>query len=90
MECVPSTSVHLPDDLLRRLDEVARRRRISRNRLIVEACRSMIGDGGSEWPQDFFAADRLTRKDRELLRSTFDAWQADIRSARRSKRDGPF
>ena len=87
---MPSTSVHLPDDLLERLDEVARRRRISRNRLIVEACRSMIGEGGSQWPEEFFDPKRLARKDRELLKSSFDDWMTEIGSARRSRRGGPF
>ena len=90
MDRMPSTSVHLPDELLRRLDEAAKRRRISRNRLIVDACRSILGEGGADWPEDFFADGRLARGDRELLRSTFDEWLADVRSARRSKRGGPF
>jgi predicted transcriptional regulator len=86
---VPSTSVHLPADLLERLDRAAKHRRVSRNRLITEACRSIVGGGRNEWPKGFFAADRLTHKDRELLHSTFDEWLTRT-LARRSKTRPPF
>jgi len=49
----------------------------------------MVGGGRNEWPKGFFAADRLTHKDRELLRSTFDEWLAQA-LARRSKTRPPF
>jgi len=87
---VPSTSVHLPDDLLARLDRAARRRRVSRNRLIVEACRSVVGEGQNDWPEDFFAGDRLRPGALELLRSTFGDWSRDLQAARRSKKVPPF
>jgi hypothetical protein len=87
---VSSTSVHIPAGLLRQLDRAAKQRRISRNRLIVEACRSHLGEGQSDWPDDFFAADRLAHRDRALLRSTFDDWMDELRQSRRSKQMPPF
>ena len=87
---MPSTSVHLPDDLLVRLDRTAKRRRVSRNRLIVEACRSVVGAGQSDWPADFFVSDRLRPGDLELLRSTFGHWSRDLHVARRSRKVPPF
>jgi len=48
---MPSTSVHFPVELLRRIDRTAKRRRVSRNRLITEACRSVVDAGQSEWPK---------------------------------------
>jgi predicted transcriptional regulator len=87
---VSSTSVHIPQDLLRQLDRVAKQRRVSRNRLIVEACRSLLGDGTSEWPDDFFASGRLSPRDRAFLDSTFDAWVAEIARSRKSKKTSPF
>jgi len=87
---MPSTSVHLPDDLLARLDQVAKERHVTRNRLIVDACRSMLDEGNSDWPDDFFTKERLPKRDRDLLRSTLDDWCAEIESARRSKRRSPF
>ncbi|MCC7541266.1 MAG: ribbon-helix-helix protein, CopG family [Deltaproteobacteria bacterium] len=85
-----STSVHIPDDLLGRLEQAAKRRRVSRNRLIVEACRVVIGDGASEWPEGFFDETRLAARDRSLLRSTFSRWLGDIAQTRRSKKAAPF
>ena len=86
---MPSTSVHLPADLLKRIDRTAKRRRVSRNRLITDACRSIVGSGRDAWPEGFFAADRLEQKDRDLLRSTFDEWLTQIAS-RRSRTRPPF
>jgi hypothetical protein len=82
--------VHLPDDLLDRLERTAKRRRVSRNRLIVEACRSVVGEGRDEWPEDFFAAKGLRPRDLELLRSGFEDWSGGIHTARRSRNAAPF
>lgn len=87
---MPSTSVHLPDELLRGLDRTAKRRRMSRNRLIIEACRSIIGQGQAEWPEGFFARERMSPRDLELLRSEFETWTRELRAARHSKREPPF
>ena len=86
---MPSTSVHLPAELLKRLDRAARRRRISRNRLVTEACRSIVDAGRAKWPDDFFATERLSRRDLAFLRSTFGDWLHNIQS-RRSKKAPPF
>lgn len=87
---MPSTSVHIPEELLRQLDRAAKERHISRNRLIIEACRALLREGLSDWPDDFFAPDRLPERDLALLRSTFDDWSAKLESARRSKKVAPF
>ncbi len=86
---MPSTSVHVPEDLLRRLDRVAKRRRVSRNRLIVDACRAVAGEGRGEWPEGFFAHDRLSSQDRKLLSATFRRWLGTL-AARRSRAAPPF
>ncbi len=86
---MPSTSVHLPSSLLERLDSVAKRRGVSRNRLITEACRSLVDGGRDEWPDNFFAQHRLSATDAQLLRSTFGDWTQDLMS-RRSKKAPPF
>ena len=64
---MPSTSVHIPIELLARLDRTAKRRRVSRNRLIVDACRSFVGAGHAEWPEGFFATDHRFARDLKLL-----------------------
>jgi hypothetical protein len=87
---MPSSSVHLPESLLKQLDRVAKRRGVSRNRLIVEACKSIVGGSARQWPEDFFVTDRLPKRDLDLLRSTFDEWLADLHTSRRSKKAPPF
>jgi predicted transcriptional regulator len=87
---MPSTSVHLPDDLIAALDRAAKRRRVSRNRLIIDACRALLGSGSSVWPEDFFTADRLTSRDRRVLQESFEEWNDAIAAARHSKRKAPF
>jgi hypothetical protein len=87
---MPSTSVHLPDELLTRLDRTARRWRVSRNRLIVDACRSFVGEGHTEWPDRFFATEHLSARDLKLLRASYDDWSHRILSTRRSKKAPPF
>jgi len=76
--------------LLKQLERAAKRRGVSRNSLIVEACRSIVGSGQREWPQDFFVGDRLSKRDLELLRSSFNDWLAELRHARKSKKAPPF
>lgn len=85
-----STRVHLAPDLLKLLDRAARQRQISRNRLITEACRSIVSAGGAAWPPDLFAQNRLSQDELALLRSSFDDWQPTITAQRHSKRKAPF
>jgi metal-responsive CopG/Arc/MetJ family transcriptional regulator len=35
---MPSTTVHLPDQLLSRIDQTVKEQKISRNRFIIQAC----------------------------------------------------
>ena len=51
---MPSTTVHIPDDLLERVDRVAQRRGISRNRLVLDALADELARDAGEWPEDFF------------------------------------
>ena len=64
---MPSTSVHLPRDLLASLDALAARRRVSRNRLIAEACASLVREDLGQWPKGFFAKERLSAADLRAL-----------------------
>jgi hypothetical protein len=83
-------SVHLPGGLLEQLERTAKRRRVSRNRLIVEACRAIVGEAQNTWPDDFFARRDLRPGDLELLRSTFEDWSRGIHAARRSRKTPPL
>lgn len=49
---MPSTSVHFPKSLLEDLDSVAAEQGVSRNRLIVDACRNTVQKNRA-WPQFF-------------------------------------
>jgi len=51
---VPSTTVHFERELLDRIDDVAARRGVSRNRFIAEACRRALEEDAGTWPEDFF------------------------------------
>jgi Ribbon-helix-helix protein, copG family len=87
---MPSTSVHLPGDLVASLDALAARRRVSRNRLILEACERLIQQDPGEWPRDFFRNDDLSPADLRELRMGGRAIEAATRRLRRNRRGSPF
>lgn len=68
---MPSTTVHIPEDTLSRLDEIAKRRGVSRNRVVNEALEQAVIRDKGEWPQGFFE------------RSADGATQAEIEEATR-------
>ena len=82
-----TTSVHIPGDLLEALDQVARVRGVSRNRLIVEACRKELSSR-REWPQEFFDDRHLSADDVDELRGAGDFLDG-VLTARRN-RTGPM
>jgi predicted transcriptional regulator len=85
-----TTTIHLPDDLLEALDSVAARRKLSRNRLVIEACRRLVEQDLGEWPAGFFDRTRLTPEERrELVRAGEEVERAIVKS-RRSRKRPPF
>lgn len=76
------TSVHLPPDVVAELDRLAEERGVSRNRLIVEACRRAVEERVA-WPDGFSDHSHLSDDDVELLQSTGELTDA-ILNARRS------
>jgi len=87
---MPSTSVHLPQDLVATLDVLAARRRVSRNRLILEACERLVQQDAGEWPEGFFTNDDLSAPDLRELRAAGRALEAAARRLRRNRRRSPF
>ena len=85
-----STSVHMPPDLIERLDELARETGTSRNRLIVQACEAYVERARGEWPEDFFSDERIGRAGISELRRSLQDWLQDLQSARSSRTRTPF
>ena len=85
---VPNTSVHFPAVVLAGLDRVAADQGISRNRLIVEACRRTLEEALP--PEDFFTDAHLSAADLRLLRQSRGELDRAIESSRRSRTRPPF
>ena len=54
---MPSSTFHFPPQLLERIDAVARRQGVSRNRFVMCACQDAIARNAGEWPESFFCLD---------------------------------
>jgi predicted transcriptional regulator len=54
---MPSTTVHIPDALLAKIDKIVKEQSISRNRFIIKACEEALKNSVGQWPQDFFESD---------------------------------
>ncbi len=88
VERMVSASVHLPRNLIVSLDALAARRRVSRNRLIAEACERFVRDDLGEWPKGFFAIDDLSAAELRTLRAAGRQQEGVIRR-RRNRREMP-
>jgi hypothetical protein len=86
---VASTSVHFPQALAEELDRIARDRGVSRNRLIVEACRRVIRER-DQWPPGYFSNEHLSPEDLDLLERSARDFVDPIISARRSRTAPPL
>jgi metal-responsive CopG/Arc/MetJ family transcriptional regulator len=76
-----ATTVHIPDDLLRVVDERARMHRISRSRFVVRALERAIEEETS-WSDEFL--ETLSDIDDEL-RDAVDELLAEVAARRGSK-----
>jgi predicted transcriptional regulator len=83
------TSIQLPPDLIASLDALAARRRVSRNRLIAEACKKLVREDPGEWPQGFFTRNDLSAADLRTLRAAGRGLESVLRR-RRNRRMSPF
>jgi predicted transcriptional regulator len=77
-----STTVHIPDPLLKSVDRRAKALGISRNRLVVRALEQAVRER-SGWAPEFL--DRLRQVDRETSAAADELLKA-IKQARRSKK----
>jgi hypothetical protein len=81
------TTVHIPPRVLESVDAEARKRKISRNRFIVEAlvARVALERGEARWPASFFADMKRWRDNAAHLGAVRDLKKA-VRSSRRNKK----
>lgn len=85
-----TTSLHLPADLLAKLDQLASDRGISRNRLIVESCRRMLDSHRSQWPPGYLEGAHLDDEDRRVMAECAADFLDVIRQHRSSRSEAPF
>lgn len=81
---VPSTTIHVPPDLLREVDVAARRQGISRNKFVLAACRDALKRDQGVWPEGFFEME-LTPDDAALLQDASREMEEAIHAKRRSR-----
>jgi predicted transcriptional regulator len=83
-----ATTVHLPDDLLRRTDERARAQGITRNRFIADAVRQRL-EREEGWSPEFMRALATLHPTRDAVRATREM-MAHITHGRRNRKSPPF
>ena len=74
---MPSTTVHIPDPLLSKMDQIVKEKGISRNRFIVQACEQAVVSDAGEWPENFFEPDPRG-DDLRLLREGVAGWKRQL------------
>jgi metal-responsive CopG/Arc/MetJ family transcriptional regulator len=81
---MPSTTVHIPDDLLSRIDQVVKEENISRNRFIIQACEQALNSYAGVWPENFFNSE-LDKESLKLLEESVSEMEHNIMSRRKSR-----
>lgn len=82
---MPSTTVHIPDQLLSKMNQIVKEKGVSRNRFIIQACEQAVVNNAGEWPEDFFEPD-LSGDDLRLLREGVAEMEVAIISMRKSRK----
>lgn len=83
---MPSTTIHINDELLLKIDKIAKDKGISRNRFILKACQMALDNNAGRWPQKFFKTG-LKENDLKLLREGVSEMEKAIISMRRNRGD---
>jgi len=83
---MPSTTVHIPDHLLSKIDQIIKEKDISRNRFIIQACEQALDNSAGQWPEGFFETE-LSGRDLRLLREGVREMEDAIISMRKNQRD---
>ncbi len=83
---MPSTTVHLPDPLLKKIDQIVNEIGISRNRFIIQACEEALQNSAGRWPEDFFEPD-LSAANLRLLKEGVAEMEEAILRMRKNRTD---
>jgi len=81
---MPSTTVHIPDQLLSKIDQIVKERKISRNSFIIQACEQALNNSAGQWPEGFFGTE-LNGEDFEFLRNGVREMEDVIISRRKNR-----
>ena len=84
---MPSTTVHLPDDLLVEIDRFVKREGISRNKFIIKACETALKMNAGRWPKDYFTSNR-SEKDKQLICEAVEEMKSVILRSRKNREGG--
>ena len=79
-----TTTVHIPEPLLREIDRAAEAMGISRNRFVLQACKEALVRQGGAWPEGFFDQ-VLPEEDARALREATLEMERDVLSRRRNR-----
>ena len=77
-----ATTVHIPIELLRAVDERAKRLKLTRNRFVIEALKRALAEQVSGWSDEFVQGLASTTADPDMVDDLMQA----IRSNRTSKK----
>lgn len=81
---MPSTTVHIPDNLLSKIDQRVKENNISRNRFIIQACEQALDNSAGQWPEGFFKTE-FNEEDLELLNESVQEMEDAIISKRKNR-----
>jgi len=81
---MPSTTIHINDGLLVKIDQLVKEKGISRNRFIIQACEMALNDHAGKWPDNFFKTE-LNRNDLKLLREAVSEMEEGIMGLRQNR-----
>ena len=84
LECILSmatTTIHVPDNLLREIDRAAKALEMSRNRFVLRGCIDALKRYEGDWPEGFFSR-RSQVEDQPLLSEATAELEREVLSRR--------